>query len=989
MNQKRAVIQEFIEKDLLRESEASFKEFAEFSVESKRAEVEKSRDRVEAAIGNHFTPSGDVEEGYRGLPIVQEYLKKQSELAKAMVTRSQIRDIFNLIVEFFSRYYDNGDFISRRRFGNKSAYSIPYNGEDTILYWANFDQYYVKTTEFFYNYAFKFGGGRVRFRVKPTETSESAEPVESPRNELNRYFVLAKKNPVEYDQKLNELTVWFQHRGLSDDEERKLGKTSTTIQTQLMREIPQVVEKVSFEFKASLLRKHGDEPSPLEQNLDRYVTRNTADFFIDKDLKTFLSREFDFFLKNEVVDLDELENKDSETIKILMAKVKVLRRIVGKIIEFLAQMEDFQKMLFEKRKFVIKKNYCLTLDKVPKQFYGEIIKNESQIAEWKDLFGFDLASQSSLFGGQGKKKFDPQVLESNMYLVLDTKHFSDEFKDKLIASFDNLDASIEGLVIKSENFQALNLLYSSLWRQVSCVYIDPPYNSQSTEILYKNNYKHSSWLTLMLNRLGIGKALLKEGGSLIVAIDENEQERLGMLLDGLFPGWNRTCVTIVHNPRGIQGRNFSYSSDFAYFVFPEESESIGDKAVPPEQWEYSNLRKWGGESTRETGRTVFYPIYVKDGKIVRLGEVPDEDFHPKKQNIPKKDGEIEVWPIDQNGIERKWRYAKPQLSEKLNATRVRQQNGGIEIEIAQTNEKFKTSWVDPLYDAGTYGTRLLTNMGLSNGFSFPKSLYTERDCLYAVVGQDRNALVLDFFAGSGTTAHAVMLLNQADHGSRKYVLCEIGDHFDTVLVPRIKKVMNSKEWKDGKPASSNGTSHMFAYMSLEQYEDSLENITFESRSPKAQKTLEALEDYTLKYMLDYESRSSPTRLDIERFAQPFDYKLRLSGGEYTPVDLVETFNYLLGLKVSRAVPFAYKNLKCRAIFGTNSAGRVAVVWRSFTAGQEKGGESSVRSEEGFRDFVLKEILNPTQWDKVYVNGDSLIPKAEALEPEFKRLMSAR
>lgn len=161
-------------------------------------------------------------------------------------------------------------------------------------------------------------------------------------------------------------------------------------------------------------------------------------------------------------------------------------------------------------------------------------------------------------------------------------------------------------------------------------------------------------------------------------------------------------------------------------------------------------------------------------------------------------------------------------------------------------------------------------------------------------------LILDSFAGSGTTGHAVIDLNREDGGDRKYVLVEMGEYFETVLKPRIMKVIYLKDWRDGKPVSREGTSHAFKYLKLESYEDALDNIAF-THEKEGQEALKLYgDDYLLRYMLDFETRGSDTLLNVEKLAAPFRYTLRLRDGEEKrtmSVDLPETFAYLLGLRV--------------------------------------------------------------------------------------------
>jgi hypothetical protein len=245
-------------------------------------------------------------------------------------------------------------------------------------------------------------------------------------------------------------------------------------------------------------------------------------------------------------------------------------------------------------------------------------------------------------------------------------------------------------------------------------------------------------------------------------------------------------------------------------------------------------------------------------------------------------------------------------------------------------------------------------------------------------------LVLDSFAGSGTTGHAVIDLNREDGGDRKYILVEMGEYFETVLKPRILKVIYSKDWKDGKPVSREGTSHALKYVKLESYEDALNNIAF-THEADGQEALKLYgDDYLLRYMLDFETRGSDTLLNVEKLSMPFRYRLRLRDGEASrdvPVDLPETFAYLLGLRVrSRRV---YHDGQRRYLVyrgSTPERGEVVAIWRD----TENWGEADFERD---RDFVQGNGLTEGA-DEVFVNGDSFIPEARPLEGVFKRRMLA-
>ncbi|MEW6745512.1 MAG: DNA methyltransferase [Planctomycetota bacterium] len=255
-------------------------------------------------------------------------------------------------------------------------------------------------------------------------------------------------------------------------------------------------------------------------------------------------------------------------------------------------MEDAQKRLFEKKKFVLRTDYLATIRDVPKSLWPEVIANKAQLAEWKDLYGL-------------KGRIDEDVLRKRPTLVVDTSHFPADFSECLLSAVEDIDATTGGLLIHGENYQALSVLQARFREAVQCVYIDPPYNSKTTEIAYKNSYKHSSWAALMQGRLELSRSLAARDGSHVVAIDENEQEVLGQVLSMVFPYHEKICVSVVHNKKGIQGDYFSYNNDFAYFCIPQALAEIHGTTVPESEWEYDNLRKWGRESERSTAKNCF------------------------------------------------------------------------------------------------------------------------------------------------------------------------------------------------------------------------------------------------------------------------------------------------------------------------------------------------------------------------------------------------
>ena len=351
------------------------------------------------------------------------------------------------------------------------------------------------------------------------------------------------------------------------------------------------------------------------------------------------------------------------------------------------------------------------------------------------------------------------------------------------------------ILIEGDNYHALSVLNYTHNKAIDVIYIDPPYNTGSKDWKYNNDYvekedsyRHSKWLSFMNKRLQLAKKLLKPTGVLICTIDDNEHATLGLLLQEIFSDSEIVCVTIIHNPAGVQGKNFSYTHEYAYFVYPKNGQFIGK--TTRENQLVSPLRDWGTISKREQAKTCFYPIVVKNNKIIGFEDVCLDDFHPKSSNVIKKDGEVWIYPIDKHGIERKWVFSRKSVEKIKNQLFCKKVANEDVIMRKKEYFTYRTVWDDKKYYANIYGSKLL-NQIIGGGFPFPKSLYAVADCIKAVIHNRDNAVILDFFAGSGTTGHAVLTLNAEDGGRRQFILCTNNENniCAEVCFPRVKNVL--------------------------------------------------------------------------------------------------------------------------------------------------------------------------------------------------------
>lgn len=996
MNHKRQVIERWLTEDLPRIIEEALRQGALADQQRAQQALAQARQKVVETLGEGaIDAEGNLDKKFADTNVGKEYLAARQQAALAQPTEALETAVYNHLYTFFSRYYQNGDFISKRRYSKKERYAIPYNGEEVYLYWANHDQYYVKTAEHFTDYTWKAPGGvTVRFKLK-------AADVEVNNVKGAKRFFIPLLEEIGWDADTSTLTIPFHYRPLTVGEEKTYGKAENdsanpssgesqgggspskgerngriqeAILSKALKDIPAVLSKVAkgdaSRVQGALNGEHHkdakDRPvSHLEHHLRQYTARNTRDFFIHKDLRGFLSRELDFYLKNEVLNLEELEAAGENLAEGWFQLMRLIKRIGNHIIDFLAQIEDFQKALWEKKKFVTETFWCITVGHIPEAFYPEIAENEAQWQEWRDLFHIHELPKDLLSGDLDTQEGRIAFLKAHPTLVLDTRHFSQDFTDRLLASFENLDEMTDGLLVHSENWQALNLLLEKYRERVKCIYIDPPYNTGNDEFLYRDSYQHSSWLAMMNDRLALGREWMREDGAIFISVDDNENDVLGLIGRDLFDF--HVGNVVVHRKRGRDNsaRDLSKIHDYLRVYGRSEKAMLNREPIlegtkkayknpdndPRGPYRLLGLWARGGQGGSQ------YAFRMSDGY-----EFSERLWLVNEETMKKYDKEGRLVRVGDK------LYRKLFLSEHQG-------------QIAET------IWTDVSNNANA-ADELKALFGV-NPYSTPKPTPLLRKIF--LLGSNSSSIILDYFAGSGTTAHAVINLNREDGGRRKFVLVEMADYFDTVLLPRIKKVAFTPEWKDGKPKRM-ATQEEFErgprivkVIRLESYEDALNNITFDEESGQ-QAPDRSDDEYLLRYMLEWETKKSETFLDVEKLQTPFSYKLHIHYDGETrkqPVDLPETFAYLIGLDVEMRRVYHDGERRYLVHRGTTRDGRkVAVIWRETKGWKEEDYE---------RDAQFVEELGLTEGvDEIFVNGDSCIPGAHSLDRVFKaRLFGGR
>lgn len=958
MNQKRAQIEEYLHKDLRKQVAEAISENASTDAVALKKEL--------AQLVSTLTTAGVNPDDS---PKVKE-LKER--IAQCGNSEELENEVYSHLTIFFSRYYDKGDFISQRRY-KKDVYAIPYEGEEVKLYWANADQYYIKTGEYFRKYRFSIGGDKYcEFTLREASTEQNNNVAQ---NNMERRFALCEETPVEVIG--NTLHIYFTY---------ELYPKSTKQKALVDKAFSIVKDLIPAEFISVLaLRPTESDRSRtlLQKHLNDYVARNTFDYFIHKDLGGFLSRELDFYIKNEILVIDDIDARTPDEFLKHLTVIKAIKMVGMKLITFLASLENYQKRLWLKKKFVVESNYCITLDRVPESLYAEIAANDAQREEWISLFAINEIKPDLQHKTAYSNPLSVDFLKENPFLVLDTKFFGIDFKHKLLASMDNIDEQCDGLLINSENFQALELLQEKYKEQIKCIYIDPPYNTGPSKIIYKNNYQNGSWLSLMDNRLNLGYKLVNDTSCICVAIDDFEMANLSKLLDANFLGFQRDMIIVNHHPQGTPKENVSRTHEYAIILSPK-GENVMKNEGELDNIELRPLMRSGSaDNNYRHGRwKSFYAILIDPvTKEIKGYEEPPQlgSSYPKERT---EDGWERVYPISKNGDERVWRISSDskKLKNKTIGELVKASKTGTLYQIIKSKkEPINSNWVDKRYNAGTYGTNIIANLfGDSSIFSYPKSIYTVQDYIKSVTESDNSDIVLDFFAGSGTTGHAVIDLNQTEEeANRKYILCEMGEYFDTVTKPRIQKVIYSKDWKDGKPVSREGSSHCFKYIRLEQYEDTLNNLTLQPANINKE-NVDFYGGYMLGYMLDIETRDS--LFNMKWFRNPWNMKLRITRQNETHeenIDIIETFNYLIGLNV-RSITYPKKDI-CTVEGVTRRGERTLIIWRNCDTIDNKA------LDEFFNRMAYS--TRDTEFDRIYVNGDNNLENLRTEEEQWKVVLT--
>ncbi|EOC5017554.1 DNA methyltransferase [Campylobacter upsaliensis] len=715
---------------------------------------------------------------------------------------------YNKLYDFFSAYLnETGTPFFYDTPSYKNIYARVYsNSKDVSLFYKTQNLYYVKLDTIYKPLILKDEDEKYSFHFL---TDDFIQNVDNNKNKIIFYLQNIEDNEINIkvinDKNLNLVKVFKQNSNeFSEDFFKALRQNEIIIKEDELKSL----------FKS-------------------YKKQNEIDFFIHKNAKAFLKEQFDLWLCRYM--LDGVTEWKKERIDDLNHIKKVAHTLIDKIAAF----EEELKALWLKPKFAKKTHFVFSLDvikthaKESETLLKELFKDSNfkkQIKEWQNL---KLVEES----------FKLEDIKNYAFLPLDTKHLSEKNVYKLLSAFENLDAVLNGELIKADNFQALNSLLPKYQNKVDLIYIDPPYNTGNDGFIYTDKFNQSSWLSMMNNRLELAKEFLKDKGSIFISIDDNEQARLKILCDELFGEEN-----FISNV--IWEKKFSPQNDAKYFS--DNHDFIVSYAKNKEFWQ-PNLLIRTDEANARYKNPDNDPRGVWTSGDMSVKRMTEKDIYeitlPSGRKILPPQG-------------RSWILSKEKFEEYLKDNRIYFNGGDSVPRIKRFLSEVKdgitplTIWKHKEVGHNQDAAKEILALFNDKFFDTPKpEKLLKRIC---EIASKEESIVLDFFAGSGTT------LASAQKLGRKWLGIEMGEHFYKVILPRLKKVIGGFESGISKECEYKGGG-AFSYYELESYEEALRECEYKldenhiidyKKSRKLIKTLQKGENITLD-MSGYEADFDP------------------------------------------------------------------------------------------------------------------------------------
>jgi len=775
------------------------------------------------------------------------------------------RELFEKLHTFFKTYFSESGsiYFSYTPLKSKIYERVYTNNQDVILFWKTSMLYYVKTDNLWRSISFDYDIDGTQYTIK-----FDASEIEGKRSNEKRMLIFklgtVKENTIIFKP------LYSEH-----------GKE--TNHAEIIKE----------------LKNHGIDlkDDQLDELFKIFGKQNEIDFFINKDANRFLKEQFDLWIKNYLFD-DESDYSEKR-----LRQLKTLKNIAYKVIDFVSQFEDELVKIWNKPKFVLNSNYVITLDRTANKNGGmeiinRIINHEGingQIKEWQELGIIDHNFRKEEIVQRGPiESLNPKY----KFLPIDTKYFKNLELD-ILSLFDNLDLELDGWLIHSENYQALNTILPKFKEKVQTIYIDPPFNLDSSDqFLYRTNYKDANWATLLENRLRLAKEWLNEKGSIFVRCDYNGNWIVRPLMNDIFGYEDFRNEIVINRKRQSIGtpNKFEVESE-NLFLFSKTDKYFRRDLYKPRS--LINI-KWSGflkqEKRNPPERTFFgkvlYPpkgqhfslIQEKVDKLLkehylRLKCKECNAIYYYDENVSKENFINEIIKSKD-----KFKYMDITNNSKVFGIKVLDKcfscgNDDWKVEyLTSEEEKITDNWKDVASYEDTFGFTTQNSEAL----------------LKRVIESTSNEgdLVIDFFLGSGTTTAVAHKLG------KKWIGIEMGEHFYTVVLPRMKKVLAydksgiSKEKDVKEKYNENNAGGFFKYYDLEQYEQTLRRCHYTRSEPFFD-----LDDKSIYEQ--YVFLKDPKLLD----AMELDYKnnkISIKFDEIYPnIDIAETLSNLKGKWIKR------------------------------------------------------------------------------------------
>jgi adenine-specific DNA-methyltransferase len=750
-------------------------------------------------------------------------------------------ELFDKLYTFFRRYFTEsgsiGFFFTPY---HQSVYEQVYtNEQDVVLFWKTARLYYVKTDRLFQSMTVEVDGFRFHFDVSQLEHKRANE---------KRELIYA------YKERQQDGTIVFTVHYSEKGRKTKID-----------------------DIRDALGLKQYTDAVPTEETLQRafriFERQSEVDYFLCKDAKSFLREQFDLWMWQYLLGKPG-EKPQTEWTETRLAQLRALKRIAYRVIDYIAAFEDELVKIWNKPKFVLNSHYVITLDRIAAQPGGmEMLERlwahpnmEAQLQEWRklgmvdDKFQKEHVWEHNLVDG---KHLHPRY----RYLPIDTKHFPD-LELPIVALFDNLDDALDGWLIKSENYQALNTILPKFRGKVQTIYIDPPFNKeQDADYHYSVKYKDATWITLLENRVRLGREMLNEKGAIFVRCDYNGNMYLRMLLSKLFGEENfRNELKINRFQKSSNGFTNTTESLFFYSVTNKMNMRILKKPRVCVYCKQQVPLRWTWAHSAGEGKEGRY--FAIDGQRVLL-------YPPKGRH----------WTNSQEEIDRL--YAEGRIRINYNSSYVDVFGNRIRTvpEKLQSEEvELDDNWTDiPGYEFGVFSS-----------WKFPTE--NSETLLKRVIESTSNEgdLVMDFFLGSGTTVAVAHKLG------RKWLGVEMGEHFYTVVLPRMKRVLFydksgiSKEKDVRERYNEQSAGGFFKYYELEQFEDALRRTRYANDdlfTPPADEDpcqYLFLRDLKMLEALEVNLEQGTVQVDLSKL--------------YENIDLPETLSNLTGKWIRRIDP---------------------------------------------------------------------------------------